>query len=296
MKLIKGLGLLSFLVVLSGSCFDPPEFPVVPQIEFDRLEFKPAPTPQDFDSLLLYITFRDGDGDLGLEANNFLHISDPYHINTYYQENNGQLTPLSTSSGTIQGIQYDLLEIPDPQRGPLVTFQTRKKPGYSSLPQEFHCADYLYLAGPAVPGQGGNDGTRLLIHADDVAVLTPEMAVVDTFYAPETGRAVYYQIRDTLYFTPNPYHNNIEVDFLVKEGGEYHEYDWSQLCGPTYDQRFPVLSDPGNSVEGTLRYAITSFGLRATFSIKPLKLRIKIRDRALNESNVVETHEFTLIQ
>ena len=296
MKLIKGLGLLSFLAILSGSCFDPPEFPVQPQIEFDRIEFKPAPTQMDQDSLILYIRFRDGDGDLGLRADDPQHISNPYHINVYYQENNGQLNPLSTVSGTIEGVQYDLLEIPDPQMGPLVTFATRKKPGYGSLPQQYHCADYQYLGGRRDPAQPGtSDGTRLLIEATALAAIGPSVKVVDTFMSAQTGTALYYQIQDTVYYTRNPNHYNIEVDFLVKEGAEWHEYDWSRLCGTTYDQRFPVLSEPGNSVDGTLRYSITSFGLRATFSIKPLKLRIKIRDRALNESNVVESNEFTLI-
>lgn len=291
MKLIKGFGLLSFLVLLTGSCFDPPEFPVVPEIEFERLEFKPAPTQVDDDSLLIYLRFRDGDGDLGLSADDVRHISAPYHVNNYYQENNGTIIPIPTASGILEGRHYDLLLIPDAAKGHLVTFNTRLKPGYEFLPQSFHCRSYQYLG-----GTGENDGTRLLIQAADLPAIGPEIEVVDTFYAPATREPVYYQIRDTLYYTTNPNHYNIEVDFLVKEGAEFHEFDWSNFCGTTYDQRFPVLSDPGTSVDGTLRYAITSVALRAMFTIKPLKLRIKIRDRALNESNVIETPEFTLIQ
>jgi hypothetical protein len=78
MKLIKGFSLLSFVSILTGSCFDPPEFPVVPQITFEGIQFVDSPDPSDFDSLNLYINFKDGDGDLGFSASP-QDISDPYH-------------------------------------------------------------------------------------------------------------------------------------------------------------------------------------------------------------------------
>lgn len=61
------------IVVVFGvgftSCFDPPEYPVVPEIEFENIVFKDIPDPSEPDSLLLFIKFRDGDGNLGLEPN-----------------------------------------------------------------------------------------------------------------------------------------------------------------------------------------------------------------------------------
>jgi hypothetical protein len=133
MKLIKGLALLSFLVIISGSCFDPPEFPVVPEIEFDRIEFIPAPSPYDVDSLNLYIHFKDGDGNLGLSKTS-KDNSDPFHNAYFYQESNGAVEPLATERGFIEGVEYDLLKIPDPEKGKLVFFRTRLKPGYNFLP------------------------------------------------------------------------------------------------------------------------------------------------------------------
>lgn len=293
MKLIKGLGLLSFLAIISGSCFDPPEFPVVPQIEFERIQFIPARTPSDFDSLNLYINFKDGDGDLGFHEGT-MDISNPYHNAFFYQENNGELEPLSTLSGYIGENEYDLLEIPDPAKGKLVVFRTSKKPEYSFLPPTFDCTHYEYLGGRPDPNNS-SDGRRLLIAAEDLAALDPQIKIVDSIpaSAPE-----YYQIQDTLYYTPNPDHYNIEVDFLVKDPsapGGFREFDWREEYCTTFDGRFPVFSDKESSIDGTLRYSMTSLGFRTLFSIKTLKLRISIKDRALHTSNVIETPEFTLL-
>ncbi|MDQ2657133.1 MAG: hypothetical protein M3Y60_06900, partial [Bacteroidota bacterium] len=134
MKLIKGLGLLSFIIVLSGSCFDAPEFPVIPEIEFDRIEIIHSANPGDFDTLNLYIKFKDGDGDLGFTLSP-KYLSDPYHNANFYQEDaGGKLIPLGTEAGTIGEDEYELLHIPDPQKGKLVVFRTRKKTDYSFLP------------------------------------------------------------------------------------------------------------------------------------------------------------------
>jgi hypothetical protein len=290
MKLIKGLGLLSFLVIISGSCFDPPEFPVQPQIEFERLEFVDSPNPGDFDSLNLYINFKDGDGDLGFTESSE-HISSPFHNAFFYQENNGSLEPLSTVTGYVGDDEYDLLEVTDPDKGKLVLFRTREKPQYSSLPQTFGCANYEYLGGPLLPGNSG-DGRRLLIEKAHLAILDPLVKLVDSI---PRDNPQYYQIRDTLYYQPNPDHYNIEVDFLVKDPsapGGFTEFDWQQEFCTTFDGRFPVFSDKASSIDGTLRYSMTSLGFTSLFSIKTLKLRVSIKDRERHQSNIIETPEF----
>jgi hypothetical protein len=291
MKLIKGLGLLSFLTILSGSCFDPPEFPAVPQIEFERIEFVDSPGVGDFDSLNLYIRFKDGDGDLGFTEET-RYISDPFHNAFFYQEDNGNLSPVATISGYVGEDEYDLLQIPDAERGKLVFFRTREKPEYSFLPQTFDCAHYEYLGGAVTPTTGG-DGRRLLIRTTDIAALDPLVKIVDTLHTTPA----YYQIRDTLYFTPNPNHYNIEVDFFIKDAtaeGGFREFDWREEFCTTFDGRFPVFSDKGSSIDGTLRYSMTSLGFTSLFSIQTLKLRVSIKDRARNTSNVIETPEFRL--
>jgi hypothetical protein len=297
MKLIKGLALLSFLATILGSCFDPPEFPAVPEIEFERVEFINSVDPAVEDSLNLYITFRDGDGDLGLSESTEDN-SVPWHDVNFYQENNGSLEPLSTKSGYIEGNEYDWLQIDDPSRGKLVTPRSRLKPEYSGkLPSETEfCAPYEML-GEAIDPKNPQQSVRrrLVILKAHRAVLDSKIDIVDSL--PKAGPIEFYQIKDSLYFTPNQDHFNIEVDFLVKDPTApdgFREYDIAkELCTTPFDGRFPVFSDKLNSIEGTLKYSMTSLGFVTAFSIRVVKLRVTIKDRALNSSNTVYSNEFT---
>lgn len=64
MKFTWGLVIVIALGVSLSSCFDPPQYSVVPEIEFEGLSFVETP---GVDSLILFIKFRDGDGNLGLD-------------------------------------------------------------------------------------------------------------------------------------------------------------------------------------------------------------------------------------
>jgi hypothetical protein len=283
MKIGKGLGVLIFATVL-GSCFDPPEFPNVPEIAFDRIEFYRGATS---DSLVLYILFKDGDGDLGLNPELIEHISYPYNNLTYYQANtNGELIPLNTFSflDTLHR-----LEIPNPSLGKLIFPRTRKQPGYGSLPPySSDCPQpYEYHQIP-----------QLVINEADSAVLDETARVVRSI---DLGTSTYLLIQDTLYYTINPNHFNIEVDFLIKDPNSndpdnpgYTEFDWREYSCTSFDARFPILSDNDAALDGTLRYRMASqfsniFGINRT-----LKLRVQIKDRALNRSNVIYTNDFNL--
>lgn len=301
MNLIKGLGLLSVLLIVTGSCFDPPEFPNEPQIEFEDIVFEGKPFPED-DLLTLSLNFKDGDGDLGFYFETTADISYPYHNANFYQENNGELLPLSTITGSVDDVQYDLLDIPDPSKGKLVVFRTRKKPEYSFLPAAETCNGsddlkyYEFLDGPYDP-ENASDGRRLLIEAADLPAIDPDVKLVDSIRGSD-GQIAYYQIQDTLYYTTNPNHYNIEVEFLVKdpsEPGGFKVFDWHEEYCTTFNGRFPVFSDKKSSLDGTLRYTMTSIGFEEQFSTKTLKLRVGIKDRQLNKSNVIETPEFTLL-
>lgn len=69
MKLISGF-LIAIVIGLGLlSCFDPPEYPLTPEIEYQNLVFVDVPDASEPDSLLLFIKFRDGDGNLGLQPN-----------------------------------------------------------------------------------------------------------------------------------------------------------------------------------------------------------------------------------
>lgn len=119
---------------------------------------------------------------------------------------------------------------------------------------------------------------------------------------------------DTLLIDFNENQFNIEVDFFVKRNGTFEEVDIraqprgssneTTLCGVSFDGRFPCLSsedDPcdfiqsnDRPIEGVITYEMNSGIFLPIFRTDTMKLEFKIRDRALNESNLAETTEFTL--
>ncbi|MFN3404121.1 MAG: hypothetical protein ACK40G_08500 [Cytophagaceae bacterium] len=59
-----------FLIGILTSCEKPPKYPDTPQIEFKKIEkmtYFSDIYQSNIDSLIISITFKDGDGDLGLE-------------------------------------------------------------------------------------------------------------------------------------------------------------------------------------------------------------------------------------
>ena len=122
-----------------------------------------------------------------------------------------------------------------------------------------------------------------------------------------TNWEVYTQnqkVIDTLYFELNPNQYNIFITFQVKNAsGNFQDFDWDSfytypLCEVIgFNGRFPILSkdlsQPG-PLEGTIKYAMNSVGFNIIFSIKTLRLKVRIIDRALNSSNEILTPEFTL--
>ena len=293
MKIFKGLFILGVMVA-AGSCFDPPEYPNVPQIEFDRVEFYDG---NSTDSLVIYISFIDGDGDLGIDGQALEHVSFPFNNQIFYQTDGaGNLNPLNTIAVVTADQLRDtlhILDVPDPSMGKLVFPRTRKQPLYGFLPEPDDCNNYEFLR-----------SLELLVEEPDTAILDEHVKIVDTLYrSNEQGPPTpLYQIQDTLYYTINPNHYNIDVDFLVYEPGNpeadeegFVEFDWrEEFCTQSFDGRFPILADKPGALEGTLRYGMYSLGFTNIFSIKLMKLRVKIRDRLLNESNTVQTGAFTL--
>jgi hypothetical protein len=235
-------------MVLLGSCFDPPQYSNVPTIAINDYFFKSDTDPSTPDSLIISVTFKDGDGDLGFDASNPTDTIPPYNNRDYYAE--------------LVGGGYGKINILD-KRFTYMTYKTKRTvAAYDTLPnfiKPYNCVNW-------------------------------------------NVRTVNAKI-DTFYFEFNPNHYNIDVDFLVQDAitAEYKEFDPTKEleypgCGDSFNGRFPILSPDGakTPLEGTIRYAMQSFGFQAVFSTKTLKLRITIKDRALNSSNVVETAPFNL--
>ncbi|HEY0652722.1 MAG TPA: hypothetical protein VGD65_06320 [Chryseosolibacter sp.] len=299
MKIIKGLAVL-FVTLSLGSCFDPPEFPIVPQIDYEDVVFKQG---NGTDSLILTLSFKDGDGDLGVDAAAPEFNNAPYNNLTFFQtdaSDKTKLIPVNTVQQTVEHINKQgqrvtanlhLLQFENLSAGQLVFPRTRKQPGYSYLPA-YSCESYEWFR-----------SAGYAIREDQKAVLD-KTAMVDTLFTRLNGVkvATHYVIRDTLYFQVNKNHYNIDIDFMVKEPSNpeadedgFIVYNWRKnWCQQDLDGRFPILTDKEGPLEGQLRYAMPTFGFKSIFTIKTLKLRVKIRDRALNESNTILTKEFTL--
>ncbi len=80
------LGIL-FLVFGILSCYPKPELPVAPSIRLENYYFKETDTNTK-DSLKIVLKFEDGDGDLGISANN---IYPPYHLYDFFVFNGDTL-------------------------------------------------------------------------------------------------------------------------------------------------------------------------------------------------------------
>jgi hypothetical protein len=241
-----------FLAVLGSGCFDQPEFSSIPAIELEDIYFGETPDFIDADSIVVRLSFKDGNGDLGLTEDD---VSEPYNARDFFTGDNGKLL-------TVRSIE------------------TPPVPPYEA---PFTCINYTTTS----------DSLTFLSTA-----LDNTYNITDTiFFQGDT----YYTIADTVYFERNPNHYNITVQYFVKENGVFEEFNWltdvpnqGSNCGETFDGRFGRFSNDGNASEGIISYSMKSIGFTALFSVKPLKLKITIKDRALNISNVVETDEFTL--
>jgi len=298
MKIIKGLPIFSILVVLFGSCFNPPELSSVPQLDaigLEDLAFIVTPDLAQQDTLAITVNFKDGDGDLGLDPLDPVYNSAPYNELNYFLENNGSLIAVPTK--TVYSNLPPFISLPPNTSGKLVTVRTRKEPGYEQLPAyafPASCLNYIY-------GKVYVDGTNNYIF--------DKTYNVDTIL--RSGNTTITVLLDTFNYQTNPNHYNFDVDFLIKnpqykpnsdvpaEKDEYIIYDWKlqQNCSSNFYGRFPVLSEKTpRPLEGSLRYTMKSSGFLPIFGTRPLKLQVRIRDRALHVSNTVTTKEFTLTQ
>ncbi len=101
---------------------------------------------------------------------------------------------------------------------------------------------------------------------------------------------------DTLWVEYNKNYRNFDMRLLVRQSnGEYEPFDSG--CILTLSGRFPRLKQSYEDTtprEGTIEYSAASKALLLLFRNDTLKVEVQIRDRALHESNIVESDPFTL--
>ncbi|PRY88003.1 hypothetical protein [Mongoliibacter ruber] len=106
-------------------------------------------------------------------------------------------------------------------------------------------------------------------------------------------------VRDTVWVEQNENHNNIFIRFFIKRNGDFTEYRWQDPpFFTTFNGRFPRIlnNNQGQPVEGSLQYAMLSFGWESIFRNDTIRIDVQIQDRALNRSNIVSSPEVTLSQ
>ncbi|MEO9964428.1 MAG: hypothetical protein ABJF11_01490 [Reichenbachiella sp.] len=254
-------------VVSLPSCTEPDPFPIIPQIQFNNMEYVELLENGSPDSLILYLNFQDGDGDLGIEGDEDLA---PFHDFDIVLDNEGKVV-------TIGQPEVELpLFLFTPRFGVVGRFSDEdNRPA-------FDCANYdtLYIK---------NDRSDLYLPGTPL-----DQIDLTEFY------------KDTVYIQRNPYENNIIVKYFRKRGtDEYEEINWRYLtseygCGISFDGRFPILdiesAIDGSSLEGVIKYSMVSTGFRTVLRKDTFKLQFQIIDRGLHGSNVADTGDLTLDQ
>lgn len=103
---------------------------------------------------------------------------------------------------------------------------------------------------------------------------------------------------DTVLVNYNKNGRNFDIQLLVKDQDKFAEYNFRrERCVAPLGGRFPRLKDDFNNnkpLKGILEYKQISSGILPLFRNDSLKIRVQIRDRALHESNIIESEPFTL--
>lgn len=254
--------LLIFGACALSSCYDKPEYSIIPSIKFKDIIFKEVGTNIDPDSLIMTISFEDGDGDLGLDD----RFTDPQYRKGSF--------------------------LIDTKSGDLITTRFIGAEGYDSLPKyEYPYSCEQWIEQPTFTNFCSLAG--ITANCDEVIEeLGLRTLVTDKVQI----------ILDTIYYEPNLNRNNYFLTFLVENGPEnFVAFDWKNAdipdpCAINFNLTFPPISDDTKDFvsEGDIRFSFTANRIPQVFEDQRIKVRIFIKDRAFHQSNVVESAPFTI--
>lgn len=257
---MKGRGtawaLIGIIALFLLSCFDPPEYSNTPEIEYESVSFVDVANTSDPDSLIITYRFKDGDGDMGLDANFPGDTLYPFQSRTFFD----------TLKNSNTGYYYPIGEFG------FITYKTYRTNRYGWKPK------LMYDTLPAFikPFNCVNWEIRSTV------------GVVDTFYFERNP--YHYNIRvEFLVKQPNATFKEFDwtQEFAYPQCGITFDGRFPVLSKD--------LSRSA-ALDGRIRYGMASTGFNFLFSSKTLKLRVTVFDRALNQSKSVETPEFSLQQ
>ena len=140
MKRIVSL-LTLFGLMLPISCFDPPNFPIVPRITFKGVKIINVADPLIYDTLTVSVSFQDGDGDLGRSGT---ETDPPFNSKWYYF-----ITPKPSCEPNVPAPCYVGSYINVNSLQNVVLYSTRRtNPNYDTLPEyenPYSCLNYEIL-------------------------------------------------------------------------------------------------------------------------------------------------------
>jgi hypothetical protein len=265
--------------LIISSCFNPPEYPDIPEIVFKSVDYVKGSLATDGsqnpDSIILKLTFKDGDGDIGIATD---ELYPPFNDRWFITKS--KLAPDLSVPEQFGCAQYD-----------------NKCYYIDPRPAEF--AKYVdYKDRRATPAYD-----TLVPYVKPYDCYNWEVVYQDDDNDPQTPAVVL----DTLFFVLNPHYNNLFVEFEMKTddlANPFETFDektyFTATCGVrVFYGRIPILSeDLGRStpLEGEIRYAIPSLFYTTIFGAKTLRLKVYIEDRALHRSNTIYTREFNLLE
>lgn len=287
-KTLPALVIFSFFIGCQKD--DDQTYPVQPFIEFQKVTFIEGHSNNDPDTLMINFTYQDGDADLGLNLEP-MDIGSPYHHHyVFIADDKGDLTKTPvwaawTRDGSSGIAHYSKINFTPRAGDKIITSETREKEGYGFLPED-QCR--------YAPGA--------LLLTENQLSLFEDPNIVRTV---PSGNEELYVVFDAFYHEVNPAHFTIEVDFLLRQpDGSFTEFDFAnEFCWWNFDGRFPRMpferfgpfkAKQHSRWNGELQYSMPFIGYKQLFGDRKIKLRVLIRDRSLNESNIIETPEFTL--
>ncbi len=117
------------VLFLTGSifflaCTRPPDLPLIPSIEFEKVQYVET---SGSDSLIVYIHFKDGDGDLGLNSDENSYPYEPYDV---VLNNNGDTVMFGSQAGLPAYNPIDYIINRDNSGNPIDTFFVKVNPNH----------------------------------------------------------------------------------------------------------------------------------------------------------------------
>ncbi len=268
---------LLVLPVLLYGCFEEPDYSIVPEISFDDIRF--VDNENGADSLVLSFGFTDGDGNIGLLESD---IYAPFHSTNFVVDSRIPFTELPNDYGfgLMEG-DYSFIRFDqDSLVYPLYTMV---------LKEDLHPQDRARLPSRV---QGVITG----IYSEEEIVLPDLACDTYTFVQDTTSGSTE---SDTLLIDPNPYRNNIILDFYRKRGGVYEKITntfSASPCADVFNSRIPIFDFDNfdRPLVGVIDYPLISRGFRTIFLNDSIMIEMFVYDRTLNKSNVLRTPDFTL--